>query len=553
MPWDELSTLAAGLLAAYPPLSLGFHRVLLDDPSVSLQLLFGDAATTLGQLDAKVDVWFLDGFAPDRNPAMWSEPVLDHVARLSKNGAALATYTAAGHVRRNLQARGFEVSKKPGFGTKRDMTVATYQAKGQTAPISQPWFQRAPHPPSSATRVAVLGGGIAGAAAAHTLARRGLEVTLIEQGPSLGSGASGNPMAVVMPRVTADTSLAGRVMAESYRFALQSYETLADQGIPVTRDRRGALMLAQDGKEQERLSSAADNGLWPLGLAQMVTANEASVLAGTPLSHGGLFFPNAGWVATRDVLQALTADCQVECGQAVERLDHRGGLWILEDAAGQKITEADMVIAAAANALKGLDPFHWLPLEPKRGQVTQAPQTSQSNALSIVLAGKGYITPSHNGSHCLGATYTHIEPGAWDRTPGITDSDHRTNLDMVSQLGGALGFSSEPENVTGRAALRATTPDRLPIAGPLPARDAYIAAYQGLGQGRHWADYEAAPYVPGLYVLTGLGARGFVTAFLAAEIIAAQICGEPLPIESDLIAALHPGRFLIRDIKRLKV
>ena len=552
-PWTDLAPLAADLLRAYPLPSSGMHRVALDDPSVCLQLLYGDAAAMLQQLDADVDVWFLDGFAPDRNPGMWSEAVLAEVARLSKPGARLATYTAAGHVRRGLEAVGFSVTKQPGYGSKRDMTTAVYEGEAVIGGRTDPWYRRASRIPHSAREAAIIGGGIAGAAVAHALHRRGLDVTLVEQGPGLGAGASGNPMAVVMPRVTADASLAGRVMAESYRMALQAYEQLADQGIPITRDRRGAVLLAGDDQEHRRLKAAAANGLWPYGSAQIVTPAEVTQLAGVQVGQGGLFFPNAGWVAPHEVLSALTRGCRIQGSTHVAALDHHGGRWHVKTEGGETVLEADFIVAAGANMLLGLPPFHWLPLEPKRGQVTLAPTTTASTGLSTVLAGKGYVTPSHVGRHCLGATYALVDQDGWQKTPGVTEADHRANLEMISKIGADVSLGDDVELLEGRAALRATTPDRLPIAGPLPNREAYLTAYRGLNDGHRWTHYEDPAYEPGLYVLTGLGARGFVTAFLGAEIIAAQICGEPLPVEKDLIAALHPGRFLIRDLKRLKV
>jgi len=285
----------------------------------------------------------------------------------------------------------------------------------------------------------------------------------------------------------------------------------------------------------------------------MLGPKDLSILAGVPVEQPGLFFPQAGWVVPTEVIAALTRESAVVLRQSVSSLVHQGGVWRVTAEDGATIAEADLVVAACANSLLGLAETAWLPLEPKRGQITLAHESDASAPLATVLAGKGYITPSEDGRHCLGATYSDVGTDGWRRAPGITDQDHKMNLETLHHLGMSFSVDPDPDEVTGRAALRATTPDRLPIAGPVPKRDEYLAAYRELGEGHRWVQYSDPPYEGGLYVLTGLGARGFVTAFMGADLIAAQVCGEPLPIEADLVEALHPGRFLIRDLKRLKI
>ena len=113
------------LVKHYPAVIPGFHRVVLND-RVTLTLIFDDVNTALSKLVADVDAWFLDGFKPSTNPDMWSDTVIENVARLSHKGTRLATFTAAGKVRRSLISAGFSVEKVPGFGRKRDMIVGCY-------------------------------------------------------------------------------------------------------------------------------------------------------------------------------------------------------------------------------------------------------------------------------------------------------------------------------------------------------------------------------------------------------------------------------------------
>jgi tRNA U34 5-methylaminomethyl-2-thiouridine-forming methyltransferase MnmC len=119
--WPELSRLANKLVNAWPEEPGGVIKPDLDD-TVSLEVHIGDALNTLPRWGDLADAWFLDGFAPTRNPDMWSKDLMRQVHDHTKNGGTFATYSAAGWVRRNLASAGFAVEKVPGFAGKRDMT-----------------------------------------------------------------------------------------------------------------------------------------------------------------------------------------------------------------------------------------------------------------------------------------------------------------------------------------------------------------------------------------------------------------------------------------------
>lgn len=100
----------------------------IDLPGLELHVVLGDARTTLPQWAGAADAWFLDGFAPAKNPELWEAALLQAVADHTQPNGTVATYTAAGAVRRGLQAAGFEVARVPGFGRKRHMTRARMPA-----------------------------------------------------------------------------------------------------------------------------------------------------------------------------------------------------------------------------------------------------------------------------------------------------------------------------------------------------------------------------------------------------------------------------------------
>lgn len=116
--WPEVADETADLLAAWS--GPGTIRL----PGATLTVIAGDARETVPAWKGTVDAWFLDGFAPARNPEMWEAGLLNAVHARTVPGGTAATYSAAGAVRRNLAAAGFAVTRQPGYARKRDMTTA---------------------------------------------------------------------------------------------------------------------------------------------------------------------------------------------------------------------------------------------------------------------------------------------------------------------------------------------------------------------------------------------------------------------------------------------
>jgi tRNA 5-methylaminomethyl-2-thiouridine biosynthesis bifunctional protein len=213
--WPYLSRYCKELLKVYPELVPGYHRRELANRRVTLTLLFGDALELYTQLRAEVDAWYLDGFAPSKNPQMWIPKLFQQIARLSHPGTTFSTFTAAGMVRRGLQEVGFEVSKFPGFGAKRDMLRGvmgdpTQKQKAVNHLSDTPWYDVPAQPIQTGTNAIVVGAGLAGISAAHALARRNWTVAVFERHNQFAQEASGNLAGIAMPRLTADMSAEGR-------------------------------------------------------------------------------------------------------------------------------------------------------------------------------------------------------------------------------------------------------------------------------------------------------------------------------------------------------
>lgn len=531
--WPELSEFSEQLLRQYRHLAPGWRRMEFEQGRITLTLLIGDARQTLPQLNATVDAWFLDGFSPAKNPEMWQPEIFKEIRRLSKQGATFATFTSAGMVRRGLAEQGFVVEKVAGFGSKRDMLRGHMPGDTTDYPLQE-------------QRAVVVGGGVSGTATAYSLARRGFKVTLIERHRQLATEASGNPQGVLYPRLSGHDIPLSRIALSGYLYSLNLLQALLQKGHDW--DDCGLLQLAFDARESKRCQEVIERRL-PLDIVQAVSAEQASALAGVTILHDGLYFPAAGWVNPPALCNALAQhpNITVLASKAALRLEKTAMGWQIFDMQ-TLIAEAATVVLANANDSQAFPQTAHLPLEPVRGQISIIPASSASLCLQAVICTEGYISPARDGHHCLGATFSPDH-----RTLELRPADHMHNLATLRQLSPAL-YQMLDDNIhatdmQGRAALRCTSPDYLPLAGQLMDKDLLVERFD-MGS-RLGAEH--LPWRAGLYINAGHGSKGLLTAPLCAEIIAAQLCGEPAPVDSGLLKALDPNRFLLRQrgLKRL--
>lgn len=531
--WPELQEFSAALLARYHMLTPGWRRIEFDAGRVALTLLLGDVSEMLPQLRAQVDAWFLDGFSPAKNPDMWQPAVFSEMARLAASGCTFATFTSAGMVRRGLEAAGFQVEKERGFGSKRDMLRGS-------CPASQPQA-------TARSRVAaVIGGGLAGCATARSLAKRGWQVCLIERHQSLAAEASGNPQGVLYPRLSGHDIALSRIAQLGFMTTLDWLENTLPKG--VAWDDCGLLQQAFNARERKRCQEVLARGLAD-DLAQALDSQQATERCGLEMPHGGLWFPRGGWVDPPAFCHALADSPRITQihGEAEQLLRH-GDQWHVIGAGRTLATAAVVVVCGANESLRFKDTAH-LPLEPVRGQITQIASTARSKKLRAVVCAEGYISPERQGLHCLGATFTPQQ-----RDTRLAAQDHAHNLAMLNTLSPGLyqaleAATADLSTLPGRAATRCVAPDYLPLAGPLLDAALTLERYP---PGSRLADAHL-PWLGGLFINCGHGSKGLLSAPLCAELIAALLAGEPLPMDAALARALDPNRFLLRErgLKRL--
>ena len=548
--WPELKPLADQLLKHYVAIHQGFQRITLADGRVTLTLLIGDALEQLPQLDAQIDAWFLDGFAPAKNPDMWTAELFVELARLAAPGSTISTFTSTGWVRRLLNAAGFKMKRTPGIGHKWEILRGEFlgwPSDVAPPPPEKPWFAR-PAPVAGKRRALVIGAGLAGCATASSLAARGWQVSLLERHHGVAQEASGNPQGVLYLKLSAHGTALSQLIVSGFGYTRRLLETL-QRGTDW--DDCGVLQLAFNAKEAERHAQLA--AAFPEDLLQWLDQPEAQHRAGIGLAHGGLYYPKGGWVHPPALCQAQAAQPNIEL------LSHRDVLelrkvddqWQAFDG-DRLLASAPVVVLAGAAEIKRFAQSAELPLKRIRGQITRLAETAESQAMTTVVCAEGYVAPARLGEHTLGASF---DFNSDDLTPTI--AEHEGNLAMLEEIStdlvSRLHISEQPvENLQGRAAFRCTSPDYLPIVGPLADRDAFLYAYAVLSKDARQVPDIACPWLDGLYVNSGHGSRGLITAPLSGELLAAWLDNEPLPLPRSVAEACHPNRFALRRLIRGK-
>jgi tRNA 5-methylaminomethyl-2-thiouridine biosynthesis bifunctional protein len=509
VPHAQFAPLAEELRSAWPLLVPGVHRLEFAEGRVVLTLAFGDAAELLPQLRLAADAVYLDGFAPGKNPEMWSPTLLKAVARLAAPGATAATWSVAAAVRDGLRAAGFAAEKRRGFARKSEMLVASFVP---------PRALRAAPAPLAERSAVVIGAGIAGAAAAERLAARGWDVTLVERHHAPALEASGNHAGAFHPIVTGDDSHIARLTRSAFSWLLEHWRQLDAIGAAPEWQRCGVLQLARDAREAAAQRAAVSALALAPEYAQYVDAGKASACAGVKLAAGGLWFPEGGWIRPASLAGALIARSRARLlyGREAAALEQAGERWRVCDREGEVIAEAGAVVLANAGDALRLAPAKHIRLRRVRGQLTHLPPLL---ALKTVLLRGGMVLPAIDGISVAGASFD-----LDDEDPAVRSDSHAGNLERLERLVPGAARGLDPAKLEGRVAFRTVARDRLPLVGALDA--------------------------PGLYGAFAYGSRGLLWAGLGAELLASLMEGEPLPLEGPLADAVAPGRFAARAKRR---
>lgn len=543
--WPELACEAHALLADYPLLNTGYHTFNWPDKRISLTLAFDDVNKVLPQFNQKVDAWFLDGFAPSKNPEMWSDDLFKQMGRISalsvniantqtSSTPTFATFTASGLVRRGLLGAGFKVEKTKGFGNKRHMLKGVYQ-KIQ-GPVEADYFHtqgwHLPSPIFAKNRqVTIIGAGLAGCATAYALAIRGYQVTVMDKN-GVAQGASGNPVGGLYIKLAIDEqSLHNQFYLAGYTYSINLLNKLLDaQHFQSC----GLLQLGYNEKEAARQQAFLAQTTLPETLVKPSSYNHQAALS----------FPLGGWVSPVHLCQALLDHKNITLVND-ELVEFSSTSNHIELTTVNARTQTDILILACANEAKALLAKHVIPTKAIRGQISYL-DTNQTPQLKQVLCGSGYIAPAKDGFHCLGASY-HIG----DEESEIRTEDHASNLEILNEFDESWQTCANMNAVVGgRVSQRCSSSDYLPLAGALIEPKSFERSFIGLKHQAKRVIKKPVAYEPSLYLNVGHGSRGLSSALLCGEVIARQIHGEPAPLNQPVMDAISPNRFLIRKLIR---
>ena len=526
----------------------GCYRFHFDE--TTLDLWFGDVAENLPQLgdymNSKIDAWFLDGFAPSKNPDMWNEQLYQQMFRFTKPQGTFATFTAASAVRKGLENAGFNIKKRKGFGKKRECLSGQKTHEKPTA-LSAPWFQGQPANLKEQD-IAIIGGGIASLCTAISLVKRGAKITIYCEDEQTALNASGNKQGAFYPQLSDDNERNIRFYIHAFAYGHQFLQWAIQQQIKFEHEFCGVALCAYNEKAESKLNKIAKLNL-PSDLYQSLNQTELSEKVGLPLPFRGGFIPQGAWLAPRQLVQHTFAflekqGVQIKTLQKVTALSQTENGWQITTAENKTFCH-EVVVLANGHKLTDFEQTQKLPLYPVRGQVSQIPTSANLLKLKTVLCYDGYLTPvdQAKASHCIGAS--HVRDNA---TREFSLTEQQENQQKIQQnIPEEWTKEVDTSGNLARIGVRCSVRDLTPMMGAVPHFSAQQTQYQNLfNLRRRKQPIEQAENYPNLYLIGALGSRGLTSAPFLGETLASLIYGEPLPMSEDLIHNLMPNRSWIR-------
>ena len=538
--YPELQELSEQLLAKTPKCKTGFHILDFEEGHIQLILMYGDVLEVFADCQLKADAWYLDGFAPSKNPEMWNEKLFKLLAQCSHEGTTIATFTAAGFVRRGLIEAGFNMQKSAGFAGKRHMISGVFEPGHRRFAKSLPaWYSLKAHKPKQ--KPIIVGAGISGCSIAYEFAKQGVESIIVDKHPEPAGAASGNLRGMVMPMFTQHgnhqeiLSLCGF----SYSNTLMR-ELKLDQQSPIIEldsknenqglyqkavERHGDSFISQLSQEQVQ-------ELYPdLQASNAFIMHEASAINPVEYAQGLFKLSKAQYLQN-----------------TVESISREDKMWTVNFTDGQSLSSDTLILAAGHECPRLLDmiyPEKLVNLGSLRGQVAHIPREILPAAETLPpLYGDKYLLKS-DSRFLLGATFQEDDPETQ-----VRESDFDELLEYLKSMLPAADLDKIKPQLEGRCSFRCKSKDYLPVVGPLPKISYYIENYGGNKRTHAASRMPDAEYEDGLYIATGFGSRGFTTAPACARILVEEILNSRYLFPCDLRRHLHPARFLLRKLRR---
>ncbi|MGJ4745009.1 bifunctional tRNA (5-methylaminomethyl-2-thiouridine)(34)-methyltransferase MnmD/FAD-dependent 5-carboxymethylaminomethyl-2-thiouridine(34) oxidoreductase MnmC [Leptospira sp. SA-E8] len=537
--FPELSELLELFLEKYKLLVPGCNTFLFEKENLVLDLWIGDAIQYLPEVSGKFDAFFLDGFAPSKNPELWGENISTQIKRLSNQNASLATFTVARSVKDCLSNAGFTLSKIPGYGRKREMLIGVYESEPEPDVNPIPFLRRK-YSDQIPKKVSVLGAGLAGASIARALAWRGIIVEVWDDHNALR--ASSVPMAVSHPHITKGETPTSLWTLRCLGNSIRRYsDLLSKDSYQIS----GTVQLSGEDLPWARL----EEGVKAHSLSKELAELKPELGKNFPEHTKGIFYPSGFWTDTPALTQKLLDHPNILLKQGkVGSISFEKEEWTLFSGIKEPLSKTEVLVLANSFGIESLLQGLWeespFSLRSVRGQLEILEDPNIESEKDPIYVGEKYLTPSKNGIRVNGSTFDEF-----DLDPNVRAKDKEEILEYSQKT--FLGLDWERIKVRSEfVGIRSQTPDRFPILGPVHSPEPFRKIYSGMGL--HKNRKKEFPFLEpqkNLFVFGGLGSRGVLTSLLGGEILAEILLNEPLSIENSLYSSLHPSRFLYRKIR----
>ena len=493
--FKKLDGYSSFLLKNIPARCKSTHRIFIKADNINLILIYDDI-TSLINFNFKADTWFLDGFSPKKNPLVWTDKLFKQLYNFTNLDGSLSTFSVAGHIRRGLLKAGFKVSKVSGYGNKKEIS---YAIKKDLISSNQYKFSCE----KKIGPVAIIGSGISGASLAYALRKRNIECFIIDKSYKLANGASGNKLALQMPKLTMDDSPYGLLSLEAFLYSRKIAKNL--NAIPRS---DGLVLIPSRDRDIIKFKKLLENN-WPLDL---LNNNYDKLNFLKFINH--IHMKSSGIVDNSKFIQNLIKDVEFISKFDVKKITSKDGLNIIIDKFGNRL-KAKTVIWANGFEMTNLSQN--LPINPISGQVTYLKANELSSNLKINFSYGHHFSQAFKGYHQIGASFNR------NANTCFREIDQNTNINSIPEFLRKNIYYNINES-GHRVSVRASTKDRMPFFGDL-------SSLTGKKSNN-------------IYILGGMGAWGFVYAPFYAELLVTKIINDQLVINSKLEKLLTIERLL---------
>ena len=493
--FKKLDGYSSFLLKNIPARCKSTHRIFIKADNINLILIYDDI-TSLINFNFKADTWFLDGFSPKKNPLVWTDKLFKQLYNFTNLDGSLSTFSVAGHIRRGLLKAGFKVSKVSGYGNKKEISyafkkdlISSYQYKFSCEKKIGP--------------VAIIGSGISGASLAYALRKRNIECFIIDKSHKLANGASGNKLALQMPKLTMDDSPYGLLSLEAFLYSRKIAKNL--NAIPRS---DGLVLIPSRDRDIIKFKKLLENN-WPLDL---LNNNYDKLNSLKFINH--IYMKSSGIVDNSKFIQNLIKDVEFISKFDVKKITSKDGLNIIIDKFGNRLKSKTVIWA---NGFEMTNLNQNLPINPISGQVTYLKANELSSNLKINFSYGHHFSQAFKGYHQIGASFNR------NANTCFREIDQNTNINSIPEFLRKNIYYNINES-GHRVSVRASTKDRMPFFGDLNTLTGKKSN--------------------NIYILGGMGAWGFVYAPFYAELLVTKIINDQLVINSKLEKLLTIERLL---------